>query len=258
MKRIFLLLSVCAVLGTAGCCCHGHNDCMDDCGNYSQGGYGEGCDGGRHRHCNLFRHRQRNCPDGGCQVDGQVQAVDGYQGGVQYVGDAGYQGDGRCQSSGCRSKLRRHRHRKSCPQCGREYVGGVQGAISPCCGESMCDCCGGDCGVTQAGFCSGGDCGAMGGNCQGGNCGGCANGNCGGAAPAPGAVPPGAPTPATTSMSHPYDELQALQAAGWTIMESPGASSPTTVNSGSTLEPVPAPPTSMTAPPVPVRPAGSR
>lgn len=272
MKRIFLLLSVCATLGTAGCCCcHGHNDCIDDCqGGYVQQGYDcpPDCDGHRHRHCKLFHHKKsRDCQkDGPCQDEDQIQTVDGYP------VEGRYSAEGRCQADGrCKTKGRRGKHRKSCPHCGREFAGVVPGGVSPCCGESLI---GDDCnGILQAGYAPGmcGDCCgnglSAGCDCLNGNCGvpgGCATGNCNTGIPgAPGGCATGncgttAPTPApgTSAMSHPYDELQALQAAGWSIVPTPGSST-TGSAAPNGMEPVPAPP-SAPATFVPVKPAGAR
>lgn len=244
--RILLLLSACAALGVAGCCCHGQNSCGNDYGCNNNGAYGDGC---QQANCNqkrhhLFHHKNRECADNDCSANGKC----------------------RLKGKGCRNKTPGHVCTAECSaggNCNGMQCGDVQLGDAGCCGmdgnvmqtgcTSSCD---GGCGCgnnTTFGGCANGQCGGA-------PTGGCASGNCGSGAPTPTPVPGN-----STTSTQPYDELQALQAAGWTIMPSQGGTSnlmPTPappVPSASVSEPVAAPPAMAGQTFVaPVRPAGSR
>lgn len=237
MKRIFLLLSAIAALGTAGCCCcQGYNTCGDNSYGYNSNyGYNNGA------------FNNNGCSDDGCQMAGGPRQRH------QNCRNDRDCGCDKCQSKN-KCKLRGRRCRNNSPGhvCNADCYGG---GVCEQCGMQLGDagCCGMDCGVIQTG-CSG-DCGCgMQGGCASGNCGGaptggCASGNCGNSM-APSMSPTPVPVnPPTTSSTNSYDpELQALQAAGWTIMPSTSSSSSNSATSNPT--PIQAPMT-FSAPPVP-------
>lgn len=250
MKRIYLLITACLAAGAAGCCCHGHNSCLNeyDCPQTVQE---QRVSQHHHHHHQIFhRRRDQECAKGdNCRL--------------RNSGSRTGRGAGGCPG---------------CPECC---------AALAACSDAGCDS--GDCGmIQQAGFisegcgcggamtssgCGGGQCGD--GGCASGNCGsgmpqmpsgGCASGNCGGT-PTPAPTP--SPSPAGTNQAsmQGYDELQALQAAGWTIMPSPGGSPATTplASSPSLLtpfsqnaEPVPAPGIGSGTFHAPLKPASAR